>query len=98
MGRVAFKNGRGWALGIAVLVCVHIAVSILARRSFALTSFGDILQNLILLAATLVFFPTFRHASPKNRLLWPLMTMGLCLWLASQARWTYFVVALRRVG
>jgi len=96
MGRVAFKNGRGWALGIAVLVCVHIAVSILARRSFALTAFGDILQNLILLAATLVFFTNFRHASPKNRLFWALMTMGLGLWLASQVMWTYFEVYLRQ--
>ncbi len=96
MGRVAFKNGRGWAFGIGVLVCVHIAISVLARRSFALTAFGDILQNLILLAATLVFFTNFRRASPKNRLFWALMTMGLGLWLASQVMWTYFEVYLRQ--
>ena len=96
MGRVAFKNGCGWALGIGALVCVHIAVSMAARRSFALTAFGDILQNLILFAATLVFFTNFRRASPKNRLFWALMTMGLGLWLASQVMWTYFEVYLRQ--
>lgn len=96
MGRVAFNNGRGWTLGIGALVCVHVAVSILARRSFALTAFGDILQNLILLAATLVFFTNFRRASPKNRLFWALMTMGLGMWLASQVMWTYFEVYLRQ--
>lgn len=95
MGRLAFKNVGSWTIGIGALVCGHIAVSLLARRSYALTAFGDILQNLILLAATIVFISNFKKASPKNRLFWGLMSLGLVMWLASQVMWTYFEVYLR---
>ena len=96
MGSLAFKSGRRWTVGIGALVCVHIAVSLLGRRSFALTAFGDILQNLILLAATAVFVKNFKKASPKHRLFWGLMSVGLGMWFASQVMWTYFEVYLRQ--
>lgn len=71
-------------------------MSILARRGFALTAFGDVLQNLILLAATIVFLRNLKNASPGDRLFWALMSLGLGTWLTSQVMWTYFEVFLRQ--
>jgi diguanylate cyclase (GGDEF)-like protein len=77
-------------------VCAHVAVSLLAQRSFGLTAFGDILQNLLLLAATSAFLTNFKKAAPGNRLFWALMSFGLGMWLVSQLMWTYFEVYLRQ--
>jgi diguanylate cyclase (GGDEF)-like protein len=78
-----------------MLVCVHIAVSLLVRRSFALTAFGDILQNVVLGLATLAFFIRVRATSGRTCLFWLLMSLGLATWFASQLMWTYFEVYLR---
>ena len=96
MGSSAFQHGRKWTIGIGALVCAHIAVSLLARRSFGLTALGDIVQNVILLAATVAFLRNFKNASPRNRLFWALMSCGLSMWLVSQLMWTYFEVYLRQ--
>jgi len=76
-------------------VCAHVAVSLLVPRGFALTALGDILQNLILLGATVAFLANFKTSSPKSRLFWALMSLGVGMWLASQVMWTYIEVYLR---
>jgi diguanylate cyclase (GGDEF)-like protein len=96
VGNVAFRGGRKWTIGIGALVCVHLAVSLLAKRSFGLTAFGDILQNLILLSSTAAFLNNFKKAAPGKRLFWALMTFGLGMWLVSQLMWTYFEVYVRQ--
>ncbi|MGC1449511.1 MAG: GGDEF domain-containing protein [Candidatus Sulfotelmatobacter sp.] len=80
---------------MCAVVCVHVVLSLLAPRGFALTAFGDILQNVVLLCATVAFLVNVRTASPKARLFWALMGLGLGLWLASQVMWTYIEVYLR---
>lgn len=80
---------------MCAVVCVHVLLSFLAPHGFALTAFGDILQNLILLCATIAVLSNVRTASPKARLFWVLMGLGLALWLASQLMWTYLEVYLR---
>jgi diguanylate cyclase (GGDEF)-like protein len=80
---------------VCAVVCVHILLSLLAPRGFALTAFGDILQNLVLLCATVAFFANVKTASPKARLFWVLMGLGLGMWLVSQLMWTYIEVYLR---
>ncbi len=80
---------------MCAVVCVHILLSLLAPRGFALTAFGDILQNLVLLCATVAFFANVKTASPKARLFWVLMGLGLGMWLVSQLMWTYIEVYLR---
>jgi len=80
---------------VCAVVCVHIFVSVFVPRGFALTAFGDILQNVILLGATLAVLTNIRSASPKARLFWALMGLGLGMWLASQVMWTYIEVYLR---
>lgn len=76
------------------LVCIHIVVSIVVPRGFFLTAFGDILQNVVLFAAAIVFLANIRADSPKPRLFWALMGLGLTFWLVSQVMWTFFEVVL----
>jgi len=76
-------------------VCVHVVVSVFVPRSFALTAFGDILQNLVLFAAALACLANVRTSSPKPRLFWALIGLGLSMWLVSQVMWTYIEVYLR---
>jgi diguanylate cyclase (GGDEF)-like protein len=95
VGKFALKNGRKWALGIGALVGVHVVVSVFVPRSFALTAFGDILQNLVLFAAALACLANVRTSSPKPRLFWALIGLGLSMWLVSQVMWTYIEVYLR---
>lgn len=76
-------------------MCVHVAVSIFVHRSFALTAFGDLLQNTVLLVATLAFLSNIRTQARMGRLFWTLMGLGLTMWLVSQVMWTYFEVFLR---
>lgn len=80
---------------MCTVVGMHVVLSILAPRHFALTAFGDILQNVLLFCATVVFLANVRTASPKARLFWALMGLGLGMWLASQVMWTYVEVYLR---
>ena len=95
MGSDALKNGRTWTIGISALVCVHVALSLLVPRSFPLTAFGDILQNVVLFLGTVAFLNNVRSTSGKTRLFWLLMGLGLGIWLVSQMMWTYFEVYLR---
>ncbi len=95
MGSAALKSGRAWIIGIGALICVHSAISLLVPRGFALTAFGDILQNLVLLLATIGFVLNLRIDSSKSRLFWSLMSLGLAMWLISQVMWTYIEVYLR---
>ncbi len=80
---------------VSAIVSVHILVSLLASRGFALAAFGDLLQNIILLCATVGVAVNIRTASPKARLFWALMALGLATWLVSQLMWTYVEVYLR---
>ncbi len=80
---------------MCVVVCVHVVLSLLAPRGFALTAFGDILQNLILLCATVAVLSNVKRASSKARLFWALLGLGLVMWLVSQVMWTYLEVYAR---
>lgn len=96
MGSTALRNGRKWIIAICTLACVHIALSLIVPRSFALTAFGDILQNILLFVATFAFLANVRSTSGKARLFWTLMGLGLVTWLISQVMWTYFEVYRRQ--
>ncbi len=95
MGSAALQNGRKWVVGICTLVGVHVVLSLVVPRSFALTAFGDILQNIVLLCAAVAFVRNISRTSGRSRLFWVLMSLGLVTWLISQVMWTYFEVLLR---
>jgi diguanylate cyclase (GGDEF)-like protein len=74
---------------------VHVVLSLLAPRGFALTAFGDIVQNLILLCAAVAVLSNVKKASAKARLFWALLGLGLAMWMVSQVMWTYLEVYVR---
>jgi diguanylate cyclase (GGDEF)-like protein len=80
---------------VCAVVCLHVVLSIAAPRGFALMAVGDVLQNVVLLCATIAFLANVKAASPRARLFWALMGLGLGMWLASQVMWTYIEVYLR---
>lgn len=80
---------------MCAVVCVHGVLSLLAPRGFALTAFGDILQSLILLCATVAVLSNVKNVAPKTRLFWALLGLGLGMWLVSQVMWTYLEVYVR---
>ncbi|HEV2401700.1 MAG TPA: GGDEF domain-containing protein [Candidatus Sulfotelmatobacter sp.] len=83
-------------MGVCTLIGVHVLLSVFAPRGFFLTAFGDILQNLILGAASVAFLLNVRTSSGKPRLFWALMGLGMATWLVSQVLWTFFEVILRQ--
>jgi len=95
VGKSPLQDARKWTVIVCAVVCIHAALSLLAPRGFALTAFGDLLQNAVLLCATIAFLSNVRIASPRARLFWALMGLGLGIWLASQLMWTYVEVFLR---
>ncbi len=80
---------------VCLVVCVHVFLSLFVRRCFALTAFGDILQNTILFCAVVAFLANAKNATSKGRLFWGLMSLGLGMWVISQVMWTYIEVYLR---
>src|SRR3974390_257163 len=95
VGKSPLQHARKWIAIVCAVVCAHAVLSLLAPRGFALTAFGDLLQNAILLCATIAVLLNARTAAPRVRLFWALMGLGLAMWLASQVMWTYIEVYLR---
>lgn len=81
---------------MCAVVCVHVLISLLVPRSFGLTAFGDLVQCVLLVCATVVIGWNVRNSDSKARLFWVLMTLGCGMWLCSQILWTYFEVYLRQ--
>ena len=95
MGKPPLQPGRKWIIIVSAVVCVHVLLSLFVPRCFALTAFGDVLQNAILFCAAIAFIANIRTACPKGRFFWTLMGTGVGMWLLSQLGWTYFEVYLR---
>ena len=87
---------RRWTAIVCAVVCVHIGLSLMAPRSFALTAFGDILQCILLICAVWAMCMVVKKSSGKQRLFWALMGLGVGMWLSAQLLWTYFEVFLRQ--
>jgi len=95
VGNSPLQHTRKWTAIVCALIAVHVVVSLFAPRGFALTAFGDILQNVILLCATVAILANTKTTSPRARLFWSLMGLGMTMWLVSQVLWTYVEVYLR---
>ncbi len=81
---------------MCAVVCVHVLVSLLARRSTGLTAFGDLTQCGLLFCGTLAILSNIRTSNKKSQLFWALMAVGCGMWLGAQVLWTYFEVYLRQ--
>jgi diguanylate cyclase (GGDEF)-like protein len=80
----------------SVPVCAQLALTLSLPHGFLLTAIGDILQNLLLLAATILIARNVWSSDSRTRFFWLLMSVGFAAWLGSQVLWTYFEVVLRK--
>jgi diguanylate cyclase (GGDEF)-like protein len=96
MGFRPLKRTKKWIVGVSLLVCVHLLVSLLLPHSSELTVFGDLAQCVLLLSATLAILSNAIRTQGRTRLFWTLLSLGLGMWLWAQALWTYFEVFLRQ--
>lgn len=96
MGKAPLKRARAWTIFVFAVVSVHVLISVFAPRGFALTAFGDILQNLLLGGASVAFLWNAKTTSGKTRLFWTLIGLGVTMWFVSQVAWTYFEICLRQ--
>ncbi len=90
------KRPGKWTGIVCVVVCVHVAVSLLAPRGTGLTAFGDLTQFALLLCATLAILSNLRTSYKRARLFWALLALGCAMWLCTHVLWTYFEVFLRQ--
>ena len=90
------KRPGTWTGIVCAVVCVHVVVSLLARRSSGLTAFGDLTQFALLLCATLSILSNIRTTYKRAQLFWALMAFGCGMWLCTHVLWTYFEVFLRQ--
>ena len=82
-----------WALCLASLVLAQSAASfVLPPRGFALAAISDLVQCVLLMAATGLCCLTAAKASRRAKAFWALMSAGLGAWLAYQVLWTYIEV------
>ncbi|MGA8151942.1 MAG: GGDEF domain-containing protein [Terriglobales bacterium] len=79
-----------------LMVCLESVLSLTVRRSYVLTTVGDLTQCLLLVLILLVFLPLTTTAERRSRLFWALMSLGCGMWLLVQILWTFFEVFLRQ--
>lgn len=84
---------RTLALVVAGLLVAATAVSALVfPQSYALITFENIAQALLLALATVVMFLNARAARGTARLFWGLIALGCLTWLGAQLFWVYYEV------
>lgn len=81
---------------MCAIACTYLLVSLLARPSVGLTAFGDLLQCVLLLCATLAVLSNIRSTDKREQIFWLLVALGCGMWLCAQVLWTYFEVFLRQ--
>jgi diguanylate cyclase (GGDEF)-like protein len=87
---------KPWMRAVWLLVCIHTAFALLLRRSYFLTTFGDLTQCALLLSILLSCVGNTTVGDRRFRRFWLLMALGCGLWFSAQVLWTGFEVFLRR--
>ena len=77
-------------------MCGQVLLTLFLPHSFALTAIGDLIQNVLLLAATIFIVRNVTKGDRRAKFFWALMALGFATWLSSQVLWTYFEVVLRK--
>jgi signal transduction histidine kinase len=90
------RRSKLWISAAAGLVFAQAVASVFLRHGFALIALSDIVQFVLLLAATISLLLSVLATRGRIRLFWALMALGMTFWLSYQGLWMYFEVLLRR--
>jgi signal transduction histidine kinase len=93
---VLSRRYQVWLGATVVLVAAQALAALLIPRGYALTTFSDILQALLLLSGALALIPNALATHGRIRGFWILMAAGLAFWFSYQLCWIYFEVYLRQ--
>ena len=78
------------------MTAMFVLAALTLPRSFALTTFSDLTQCVLLLSGAAAFIPLARASQGRLRLFWSLTSLGIGFWLVYQIYWTYYEVVLQR--
>lgn len=85
-----------WFFAAAGITLAFAAVSLLAHKSDGLTAFADLAATALMLAALGITLANAILRPIQERSFWGVMSLGLALWAANGAAWTYWEVFLRK--
>ncbi|HEV3510065.1 MAG TPA: ATP-binding protein [Candidatus Sulfotelmatobacter sp.] len=85
-----------WFAAAAGITFAFAVVCLSAHRSFALTTFADLIELVLLIAATAVAVANARISPGQQRTFWLLMSVGFLLWAINGAAWAIWEIVLRR--
>ena len=87
---------RYLGLGVAVaLTLASVVAAFTVKPGYALASFGDLAQTVLLLLATLMMWRNARASRGNARLFWGLLSLGCLIWFCAQLAWVYYEVYRR---
>jgi len=86
---------KTWLAAVAGLVAATILAALVLPRSFQLTAFSDVVQDLLLASGALAFLPLAIRSRGRLRLFWSLIALGISFWFLYQSLWVYYEVILR---
>jgi nitrogen-specific signal transduction histidine kinase len=84
-----------WTAAVAACLAALVLGALILPRSFALTTFSDWIQCILLLSGALSLIPNAVRSHGRVRLFWALLATGMAFWFSYQLMWTYFEVWLR---
>jgi hypothetical protein len=87
---------RVWLLAVTLVLCAYAGISLSLGNSFALTTFGDVTQFVLLLGCFVSTLPNQVSNRGRASAFWTLMSVGFALWLVMQAQWTLYEVILHK--
>src|SRR5258708_173668 len=85
---------RAWYIFTCVLLLGYAAISAALSRAHALTVFGSLTQQALLLAASVLLAARVPRTTGRERIFWSLMSLGAAIWALSQVEWVAHEVFL----
>jgi signal transduction histidine kinase len=89
------KPFKMWIWAAFALVLAQAVASLLLPKNFALITWSDITQFLLLFSGTLALLPNVLATHRRTRLFWMMMALGVAFWFCYQGFWIYIEVFQR---
>ncbi len=94
--RIAMKSRRQWWKTCAAgVILAYLLVSLAWPHGLLQVAFGNVIQLLLLLLASMVMVVNAAGNPGQTRAFWFLMAVGCMLWTVSLTLWTFYEVILR---
>jgi len=72
------------------VLLVSLLAALFVSKGYALAAFGDTLQDVLLVALTVLAFQNFLRCQPQARVFWLLIFAGSFFWTVSNVIWSFY--------